>query len=386
MTRTKEEATQFKKDLLKQAEDSLLNITSSDDFKKYLTQMSNFHNYSFDNICMILSQNPKATRVAGFKTWKEKFNRQVQKGSKAIYIKAPITKKLTEEEKSKLGTKDDYSVVGFRLVPVFDISNTEGDPILSAKDFVNNIDIEKNKEVYSFYKLKEVAKYIEKEYGIPVTFDNFNDKNLGGFYTIKDHSITINTNKKSYTSQLKTLFHEFSHAILHNAKDGEHKDVPTSVKEVQAEASAFLAMQAQQIDTSNYSLGYIATWGKDVEIIKNSLKEINNMFNINLDIIDKTVIDLEQGLLNEKNYERICQVLGTDLSNTNYASYHEYFFTEIVKDIEHNLKNISPNSIISLKDSIGEEATELLAKDEKIKSVLTVEQNQPDKKKLENSR
>lgn len=83
-----------KKDRLKEITDGLeqgiKDLFSSEKYADYLRTVSNFHNYSFNNILLIQSQKPNATHVAGFNKWKDKFNRYVKKGEKGIKIIAPV--------------------------------------------------------------------------------------------------------------------------------------------------------------------------------------------------------------------------------------------------------------------------------------------------------
>lgn len=67
--------------------------------------------------------------------------------------------------------------------------------------------------------------------------------------------------------QAKTLAHEIAHSILHSAEEyASH--TTTSVKEVEAESTAYVVLDAFRLDTSGYSFGYIASWGEGDEAIK----------------------------------------------------------------------------------------------------------------------
>lgn len=86
---TKEEAEEWKKQLVDNAEQQILNLTDSEKFKSYLDTVAKFHRYSQRNIDLIYSQNPSASQVAGFKKWQNDFKRSVNKGEKGIRIVAP---------------------------------------------------------------------------------------------------------------------------------------------------------------------------------------------------------------------------------------------------------------------------------------------------------
>ncbi|MCT0501951.1 ImmA/IrrE family metallo-endopeptidase [Lactococcus cremoris] len=294
MPRKNEDKEQWKQELLQKAETQLEEMSDSESFKKYLNTLAKFPNYSVNNVLLIQAQNPQATLVSGYKDWQKKFNRHVNKGAKALYITAPIIKPLNEEEKKKYNTTEDKAIVGYRYVPVFDIANTTGEPVLTAHDFITNEYTTEQTEIFCTSKLNKVAEHIEKEYGISISFKPL-DKDIGGYYRPKDHTIALNS-LNSKTEQLKTLFHEFAHSQLHNTKALKELDEPLTRahKEAQAESVAYLSMQTMGIDTSGYSVGYISTWAQDKDLMKQSLQEIKKVFNQTLEVIEKTPVQ-EQG-------------------------------------------------------------------------------------------
>lgn len=294
MPRKNEDKEQWKQELLQKAETQLEEMSDSESFKKYLNTLAKFPNYSVNNVLLIQAQNPQATLVSGYKDWQKKFNRHVNKGAKALYITAPIIKTLNEEEKKKYNTTEDKAIVAYRYVPVFDIANTTGEPVLTAHDFITNEYTTEQTEIFCTDKLNKVAEHIEKEYGISISFKPL-DKDIGGYYRPKDHTIALNS-LNSKTEQLKTLFHEFAHSQLHNTKALKELDEPLTRahKEAQAESVAYLSMQTMGIDTSGYSVGYISTWAQDKDLMKQSLQEIKKVFNQTLEVIEKTPVQ-EQG-------------------------------------------------------------------------------------------
>ncbi|MCT3084059.1 ImmA/IrrE family metallo-endopeptidase [Lactococcus lactis] len=294
MPRKNEDKEQWKQELLQKAETQLEEMSDSESFKKYLNTLAKFPNYSVNNVLLIQAQNPQATLVSGYKDWQKKFNRHVNKGAKALYITAPIIKPLNEEEKKKYNTTEDKAIVAYRYVPIFDIANTTGEPVLTAHDFITNEYTTEQTEIFCTDKLNKVAEHIEKEYGISISFKPL-DKDIGGYYRPKDHTIALNS-LNSKTEQLKTLFHEFAHSQLHNTKALKELDEPLTRahKEAQAESVAYLSMQTMGIDTSGYSVGYISTWAQDKDLMKQSLQEIKKVFNQTLEVIEKTPVQ-EQG-------------------------------------------------------------------------------------------
>ena len=132
-------------------------LFNSDSYRNYLSTMSKFHNYSFNNTLLIAMQKPDATLVAGYKAWQKNFERHVNKGGKAIRILAPAPYKIKEERdkidpvtQELLLDKDgnpqkeevEITIPAFRAVSVFDVAQTDGKPIpeLAAKELLSDVE------------------------------------------------------------------------------------------------------------------------------------------------------------------------------------------------------------------------------------------------------
>ena len=132
-------------------------LFNSDSYRNYLSTMSKFHNYSFNNTLLIAMQKPDATLVAGYKAWQKNFERHVNKGEKAIRILAPAPYKIKEERdkidpvtQELLLDKDgnpqkeevEITIPAFRAVSVFDVAQTDGKPIpeLAAKELLSDVE------------------------------------------------------------------------------------------------------------------------------------------------------------------------------------------------------------------------------------------------------
>ncbi|MFH4442560.1 ArdC-like ssDNA-binding domain-containing protein [Lactobacillus helveticus] len=275
----------WKAQLVAQAEQQILKLTDSDRFKQYLNTLAKFHHYSARNIDLIYAQNPQATQVAGFKQWQKAFNRTVNRGAKAIRIAAPIIKKLTPAEQKRLDTTDERAIVGYRYLPVFDVSQTSGEPVLSAKDFVkeNLADHQNVTSLYNAFK-----DYLNQQTDLKVSEVPLATLNgAKGYFQPSTNEIVIGGDESDNALKLKTLYHEYAHSQLHGLKSA-FKDRPRAYQETQAEAIAYVAMQNIGVDTSNYSLGYVATWAKDKAVIHSALSEIQQVSN--------KVIELSDGL------------------------------------------------------------------------------------------
>ena len=104
---------------------------NSDTYKNYLDAVSKFHRYSSKNIRLLLSQKQNISMVASYKDWKEKFERQVSKGSKSLKVYVPKIQKLKDDEgKVKLDPNGkEMTRTYFQLGSVFDVSQTTGKEI-----------------------------------------------------------------------------------------------------------------------------------------------------------------------------------------------------------------------------------------------------------------
>lgn len=275
----------WKAQLVAQAEQQILKLTDSDRFKQYLNTLAKFHHYSARNIDLIYAQNPQATQVAGFKQWQTAFNRTVNRGAKAIRIAAPIIKKLTPAEQKRLDTTDERAIIGYRYLPVFDVSQTSGEPVLSSKDFVkeNLADHQNVTSLYNAFKDYLNQQPDLKVSEVPLAMLN----GAKGYFQPSTNEIVIGGDEPDNALKLKTLYHEYAHSQLHGLKSA-FKDRPRAYQETQAEAVAYVAMQNIGVDTSNYSLGYVATWAKDKAVIHSALSEIQQVSN--------KVIELSDGL------------------------------------------------------------------------------------------
>lgn len=229
----------------------------SDTYKQYLLAMSKFHNYSPLNIQMILRQNPRASHVASFKKWKDEFSRSVNKGEKALRIFAPITvKKRDPKTNEPLLDKDgkEITYTSFKLVPVFDVSQTDGKELPKP--------VYELKGSYKDYgNLYKSAKEVSEANGVPISFSE-NTKGAKGYYSPVSNEIVI---KKGLSEQhtLKTIFHEMAHSDLHNFEKRAETPFNLSTAELQAESVAFVVSSHYGLDTSEYSFGYLASWTQD---------------------------------------------------------------------------------------------------------------------------
>ncbi len=267
------------KEITEKLEKGIEDLFESENYKNYLKIMGKFTSYSLNNTLLISMQKPDSTTVAGYTTWKS-LGRQIKKGEKAIQILAPIIckkKKENEETEDKnisdrkdklkpLKEETEKILVGFKVVNVFDITQTEGEPL---PEIVHKLD-GSVKEYDDFMKaLKEFSP-------VPIEFKSV-EGSANGYYHLENKNIVIEENM-SQVMHIKTGIHEITHALLHDKDNGIEKDLKSDIetKEVQAESVAFTVCQYYGIDSSDYSFGYISGWssGKDLKELKTSMEVI----------------------------------------------------------------------------------------------------------------
>lgn len=273
---TKEEKKELRAELSERLQEGIRDVYASDKYKEFLKSCSRFHRYSVNNTLLILLQNPTASRVASYTTWK-KLDRQVKKGEQAIYIWAPCfrarkRKKAVEKTEDSQEDNEDNEVIvysgssGFRLVPVFDEGQTEGKPL---PELIAELAFSVENYQTIFNTLSDLAP-------CPVAFakdDNIVMKTgAKGYFDHVEEEIVLRPGM-SQAQTIKTLIHETAHAILHHPLNGLDKEADRRTREVEAESVAFIVCDRLGIDTSEYSFGYLANWssGKDVKELQKNL-------------------------------------------------------------------------------------------------------------------
>jgi len=238
-------------------EESFEQFQGEEEWKEYLDFSARFHSYSLNNTAMIYLQKPRAQFLKGYKAW-QKIGRQVKKGEKAIQIFAPMSRKM----ETKAG-KEVYRLSGFRLISVFDLSQTNGDddklPSM-IKGLQTDVD-------YS-----EVLDTILQKIDVPVSFDDLSYE-LHGFYEIKENAITLNS-RNSPVHTLKTLFHELAHHYHMTAIKDRRAKFSYEQEEFVAESSAYLVCATLGIDSGDYSIPYLKAWLNDFKAFQEMRRDI----------------------------------------------------------------------------------------------------------------
>lgn len=295
--------------IMKQVTDGTRAVFESERYTQMLKCMSKFHTYSINNIILILSQRPDATLVAGYQAWKTKFHRQVKKGEKGLDILVPASRKVTKEyvEKDEKGRpvldengepvkEKVVSVPYFTTRRVFDISQTEGEPLPTIYNGALTGDVER------FEQLKRILVELSP---MPVSFEEIEGQAMG--YMSRSEQRIVVRSGLSEVQTIKTLIHEIAHAQLHNTEDGEPVKLDQRVRETEAESVAFVVCAALNIDTSDYSFPYLAGWasGKELKELHGSLKRIRQQASENIKFITERMEPLERTQETEIETERI---------------------------------------------------------------------------------
>ena len=279
---TSEKPAEKVKEITARLEQGVQAIFDSDRYKEFLTAMSKFHDYSLNNTILIAMQG--GNLVMGFRQWEKEFDRHVKKGEKGIKIFAPApykVKKLVDKidpetrkpmldrEGKPIKEEKEITVPAFKVITVFDISQTEGKefPDLSVKPLL--ADVEQYEDFFAA---------LEKASPVPIAFEQIGGS-ANGYFSLTDKRIAIKEGV-SELQAVKTAIHEIAHAKLHdvdlNAPPEEQNRAPRHTREVQAESVAYTACQHFGLDTSDYSFGYVAGWssGKEMTELKASLETI----------------------------------------------------------------------------------------------------------------
>lgn len=248
--------------LSRHLKEGIKEFLDSDKYKDYLTKMSQLNNYSNRNLRLILAQNPEARQVASFKQWKENFGRYVKKGEKALRIFKPMTKIKKDENNQPILDKNGKpeTVTFFGLVPVFDVSQTEGKEMPKAAEVTEQLtDLD-------YANLYRALMAIAKENDVSVRFEEM-ENNKHGYYSVPENQIVLRSNEMNKAQIIKTFLHEMAHAELHHADNPQKDNLTRSTAELQAESVAYVVSSYYGIDTSEYSFNYLSGWSADKETL-----------------------------------------------------------------------------------------------------------------------
>ena len=225
----------------------------SDQLKLFLDVMARFPKYSFGNCILIAMQFPEATLVQGFHAWR-KLGRTVQKGQKGIGIIAP----MVGRKKDEVNESDEKSVFGFKVVHVFDVTQTEGDELPEFAEVTGDPG-----------EYVEAVERLIHSKGIELLYEAIGDGSEG---LSKKGTIVVLPDLPP-AKRLMVLVHELAHELLH-ADVERRKSTDKTVRETEAEAVAHVVGQALGLDSLSHSADYIQLYDGDVDVLAKSMDHI----------------------------------------------------------------------------------------------------------------
>ena len=273
-------------------------MTSDVQFRKVLEAMSKFHHYSANNVLLIAMQMPEATRVASYTTWKTKFNRQVMRGQKGLSIIAPAPVKERREREvidSRTGSpvlgadgkpkteEVEVTIPRFKVEKVFDLSQTTGDPL-------PELDVaELTGDAAHYQMFMDALTAISP---VPIRFADI-DSGAKGYYHTIDKEIVI----QKGMSESQTL---------KNAMKAEGVAKSAQQKELEAESIAYTVMFHYHMDTSGYSIPYLASWSgsQDTKQLKACMDTIRRTAGEIIEEMDTFMAERMKELAAEKTAEQ----------------------------------------------------------------------------------
>lgn len=285
------------KEITDRLEHGISELFDSERYKAYLATMSKFHDYSLNNTILIAMQG--GSLVKGYNQWKNEFGRNVKQGEKAIKILAPAPfkvkkqeqkldpatrKPITDNDGKPITEEKEITVPAFKVVSVFDVSQTEGKelPDLGVQNLIGDVD-----------KYKDFFAALEKTSPFTVGFEALRGANGRCFY--EERRIAINEGM-SELQNIKTAIHEIAHATLHDIDQDTPERPDRRTREVQAESIAYAVCQHYGLDTSDYSFGYVAGWssGRELAELKSSLETIRSTAANLIDTIDGHFAEIQK--------------------------------------------------------------------------------------------
>lgn len=290
MTTTARTHTSTTTDKVTEAHDTLIDLVqglqSSSDWTAALDTAARFHRYSFGNSLLIAASHarayaegrvpdPQPDLVAGYRTW-QGLGRQVMRGQQGHSILCPRTRTVRysgspggdDPAQSRAAAPDDGDVVskqrrvtGWTTATVFSLSQTEGDPLpLPPRPVLLQGTAPPGLWDGLAAQLQDLGFDVVT---VPSSADIGGANGVTNFTT---RLVQVRTDIDD-AAQVKTLAHELGHALLHDpTRTGtDPRDLHRGVLEVEAESVAYLIAAAHGMDTTGYTLPYVATWagGKD---------------------------------------------------------------------------------------------------------------------------
>lgn len=245
-------------------------VVTGDGYRAYLRMLAKFHDYSANNVALILAQRPDATKVMGYGNkagttgWKS-LGRHVKEGERGIRIIRPV-----HETVEDAATGEPTTVLrGFTTATVFDISQTEGVPLPHGP---TPQDLPLTEAERSLELDVALRRFID-EAGVRVVRDH--EGTQRGYWHPGKREIGIRADLTGVRA-LKTLAHEAAHMLADHRREG----IAMADAETVAESVAFVVLDHHGIDTSAYSVPYIAGWARDPAAVQRNLDTVRTLSHV----------------------------------------------------------------------------------------------------------
>ncbi len=244
-------------------------IVTGEGYRAYLKMVSRFHPYSANNIALILAQYPDATKVMGYGSkagttgWKS-MGRFVREGEKGITIIRPMHRTIRDEDDD---TAEPVKVLkGFTTATVFDVSQTEGKPLPHEP---RPVDLTQDEVLRSLELKVKLLRFLDAR---QVRIVRDHEGTQRGSWNPDTRAIGIRADLTG-VQELKTLTHEAAHMLADHRREG----VAMADAETVAESVAFVVLDHEGIDTSAYSVPYIAGWARDPAVVQRNLDAVRTL-------------------------------------------------------------------------------------------------------------
>lgn len=281
-TRTPEQRREQAKTLHDQLTAQVAELAQGENWIAWLRFTANFRTLSMNNSWLVFAQRPDATRVLGYRQW-EKLGRHVRRGEKSIKIFGYSTKKTVDVDEES-GEETTSRRAYYPVLSVFDISQTDADEnAVEPVEITHHLVGEDESEIF-----ERTAAFMRSR-GWDVELEDIAREGLNGYTTPSTRQIRVDE-KMSPAQRAKTMIHEAAHAILH-VDEIEGESGHRGIRETEAESTAYVVAALLGLDTSDYSIGYVAGWaGADVDLIRSTATNVLRAVNI----LAEELVDDEQ--------------------------------------------------------------------------------------------
>jgi len=238
---------------------------ASEEVTQYLGFLSRFHRYSLHNTMSIWIHCPNATHVAGYKAW-QNLGRQVRKGEKGIPVFAPCTQAVPDGDDED--EKKTRRVIGYKIVYVFDVSQTEGKPLPKAPIVAQGDGSE----------LLPMLEGIASDLGIGLEYRAMSGSHHGTSYGGR---IEVDSELDD-AGRASVIVHELAHELLH--KGADRILLGSRQRETEAESTAYVVCSHFGLDSA--APNYLALWETEPEQIVQAFQRIRDVAASLIDMIE----------------------------------------------------------------------------------------------------